>query len=106
MDSYFFAAVAVSAVVTFMLRAVPFVVKTRLYGSALLENFGRWMPLGAMLILLAYCLHGVDWGSYGISVGYGFGLVTTIAVHLWRRNAVLSIMAGTVVCVALTTALS
>lgn len=106
MDSYFFLAVAVAVAVTFALRAIPFLIKTRLYGSPLLENFGRWMPQGAMLILLIYCLHGVNWGPTSHKFGYGVGLVVTVVVHLWRRNAVLSILAGTIVCVALTTALA
>lgn len=106
MDSYFFAAVGTAIAVTFLLRAIPFLIKTRLYGSPLLENFGRWMPQGAMLILLVYCLHGVNWGPTSNKVGYVLGLIVTVGVHLWRRNAVLSILAGTAVCVALTTSLA
>lgn len=106
MDSYFYIAVATAAAVTFALRAVPFLIKTRLYGSPLLENFGRWMPQGAMLILLLYCLHGVNWGPNNTNIGYGIGLAVTVGVHLWRRNAVLSILAGTIACVALTTTLA
>lgn len=106
MDSYFYAAVAVTVAVTFALRALPFLIKTRLYGSPLLENFGRWMPQGAMLILLLYCLHGVNWGPTNTNIGYGVGLAVTVGVHLWRRNAVLSIVAGTTVCVALASAVA
>lgn len=64
------------------------------------------MPQGAMLILLVYCLHGVNWVPTSNKVGYGLGLAATVIVHLWRRNAVLSILAGTIVCVALTTTLA
>ncbi|MEJ5927732.1 AzlD domain-containing protein [Corynebacterium sp. H128] len=106
MSSYFFFAVATCVAVTFALRTVPFLVKTRLYGSALLENFGRWMPMGAMFILALYCLTGVNWGSTNINVGYGLGLAATVVVHAWRRNAVLSIVAGTAVCVCFSTFLA
>lgn len=58
MDSYFFLAVGAAVVVTFGLRAIPFLIKSRLYGSPLLENLGKWMPQGAMLILLV-------WGELG-----------------------------------------
>ncbi|WP_232843229.1 branched-chain amino acid transporter permease [Corynebacterium hindlerae] len=106
MDSYFFMAVGTAVAVTFMLRALPFAIKAKLSGSPFLENFGRWMPQGAMIILLLYCLHGVGWGPTHVNVGYGVGLAVTAGVHLWRRNAVLSIVAGTIACVALSTGLA
>lgn len=105
MSSYFLWSVATCVAVTFALRVTPFIVKTRLYGSALLENLGRWMPMGAMLILLVYCLDGVSWSDRNTSIAYGVGLIVTVAMHLWRRNAVLSIVVGTVFCVGLLTTL-
>lgn len=102
-DSYVYLGIATAVVVTFALRATPLLIKTRLYGSAFLENLGKWMPMGAMFILLVYCLDGVEWGSKSTNVAYGLGLAVTIVTHLWRRNAVLSIVAGTVVCVVLAT---
>jgi branched-subunit amino acid transport protein AzlD len=40
------------------------------------------------------------------SLGHRLGISATVGLHLWRRNAVLSILGGTAVHVALATALA
>ena len=105
MTLYIVAAIAIAAGITFSLRAASFGIKGALQGSALLDNLGRWMPLGAMAILLIYCLNAVEWKMDSTGAAYGIASVVTVAVHLWRRNAVLSIVAGTVTCAVILTAL-
>ncbi|GAA4964666.1 branched-chain amino acid transporter permease [Kineococcus glutinatus] len=92
---YAVTAVAVVVAITVTLRALPFAVRGALSGSALLADLGRWMPLGAVAILAAYCLSGVDLtaGSHGLDELVG--VAVTVAVHRWRRNALLSIATGT-----------
>ncbi|CAJ0557315.1 unnamed protein product, partial [Mesorhabditis spiculigera] len=58
--SYIFAAVAVMAVVTFALRAIPFAALMPLRSSALVGYLGIYMPAGVMLILVMYSLKGVS----------------------------------------------
>lgn len=94
--SYIFAAVAVMAVVTFALRAIPFAALMPLRSSALVGYLGIYMPAGVMLILVMYSLKG------GVSItapSHGLpeliAVCATIAAHLWRKNAVLSIVVGT-----------
>jgi len=59
------------------------------------------MPLGAIAILACYCLTRIDYLGPGHGLPQLIGVAATVAVHLWRRNAVLSILTGTIVCVAL-----
>lgn len=98
-------AIAVTLLVTLGLRALPFGVKKPLEGSALLADLGRWMPLGAVSILALYCLASIDFGGAAGGVPQVAGVAATVGVHLWRRNAVLSIVAGTATCVLASIAL-
>lgn len=98
---YVAASLAVAVGITFSLRAVPFVVRSRLRESALLDALGKWMPLGAVAILAVYALSSIDLGTSAHGVPQVAGVVTTVGMHLWRRNIALSILSGTVVCVGL-----
>lgn len=98
---YILAAIAIMAIVTFALRAVPFAIVMPLRSSALVGYLGVYLPAGIMLILVAYSLKNVSVTapSHGIPpelVAVG----ATAAVHLWRKNAVLSIVVGTGLYVA------
>jgi branched-subunit amino acid transport protein AzlD len=57
---YVATALAVAVGITVTLRALPFAMKRAMEGSALLANVGRWLPLGAIAILAAYCLSTID----------------------------------------------
>ena len=102
---YLFAAVAVSAAVTWALRALPFTVLAPLRASAAVGYLSARMPLGVMVILLAYTLRRVSLADPVQALPDILALAATVGLHLWRRNAVLSILGGTVVHVILATAL-
>ncbi|GAA1033374.1 MULTISPECIES: branched-chain amino acid transporter permease [Amycolatopsis] len=98
--AYLLAAVAVSAAVTWGLRALPFAVLAPLRASRTVRYLSTRMPAGVMVILLVYCLRDVSWTSSS-AVAPTVALAATIGLHLWRRNAVLSIVGGTTVHVLL-----
>jgi branched-subunit amino acid transport protein AzlD len=98
---YISAALAVALGITFSLRAIPFVVRSRVRQSAFLESLGRWMPLGAVAILAVYALSSIDVGNSVHGIPQIAGVAATIGMHRWRRNIALSILVGTGVCVVL-----
>lgn len=98
--SYAVAAIIVVAMVTWALRALPFAALARLRASKTVEYLSKRMPAGVMIILLVYCLRDVSPVQLG-SVAPLAALAVTIALHLWRRNILLSITGGTVVNVVL-----
>ncbi|MFH5824768.1 branched-chain amino acid transporter permease [Georgenia sp. AZ-5] len=100
--AYVTTALAVAVAITVTLRALPFAAKRALSDSPLLANFGRWMPLGAVAILAIYCLSAIEVTNPAAAAGPLAGTAVTIALHLWRRNAVLSIVAGTTACLLVT----
>jgi len=102
---YLLTAVAVSAAVTWGLRALPFTALAPLRASAAVGYLSARMPLGVMVILLAYTLRRVPLADPVRALPDILALAATVSLHLWRRNAVLSILGGTAVHVTLATAL-
>lgn len=98
---YILAAVFVAAGITFLLRLLPFGLKKALAGSELLDALSHWIPLGAVALLAIYAVAKINYSSFATAAPYLAGLVVTVGVHLWRKNMVLSMVAGTVTCVVL-----
>ncbi|WP_280457608.1 branched-chain amino acid transporter permease [Nocardia carnea] len=97
---YLIAATVLCSVITWSLRALPFAVLAPLRTGRIVDYLGRHMPVGVMVILAAYTLR--DFGPTQLWI-IGPALAVTLGLHLWRHNAVLSILTGTAVHVALTT---
>jgi branched-subunit amino acid transport protein AzlD len=87
------AAVLVSAAVTWTLRGLPFALLGPLRASALVRYLGAHMPAGVMTVLVVYALTTLD----GSPIALVAALAVTVALHLWRRNLALSMLAGTTV---------
>ena len=98
---YILAAILVAAGITFLLRLLPFGLKKALAGSELLDALSHWIPLGAVALLAIYAVAKIDYSSFATAAPYLAGLVVTVGAHLWRKNMVLSMVAGTVTCVVL-----
>jgi branched-subunit amino acid transport protein AzlD len=100
---YLLAAVAVSAAVTWALRALPFAVLAPLRASRTVQYLSTRMPAGVMVILLVYCLRALPLSHPAHAIAPLAALAVTLGLHLWRRSALLSILGGTLVNVVLAT---
>ncbi len=95
-DLHTWSMVAVVALVTALTRFLPFAVfrggkKT----PKIIERLGRVLPFAIMGMLVVYCLKGVTFTSLGGFLPALIACVVVAALHLWRRNTLLSILAGT-----------
>ena len=95
-------AIAVSGLITVLLRALPFAVLAKLRSSKYVKKLGAWMPVGIMLILAAVTFRDEllarpnTWWITLVSLGL------TVAVHYaTRRKTMWSVLAGTVCYVTL-----
>jgi branched-subunit amino acid transport protein AzlD len=98
---YILCAIAGMALVTFALRALPFVAAQWLKRHALVAQLGDFLPLAIMTLLLVHAMSG---SAREHTHGPWFELVAIAVVVLlqWRcRNALLSIICGTTLYVAL-----
>ena len=101
---YTVAAVLVAAAVTWALRALPFAALTPLRESGTVQYLSTRMPAGVMLILVVYCLHDLPVSEARATAPLA-ALAVTTGLHLWRRNALLSILGGTATHVILASTL-
>ncbi|MFE3051091.1 branched-chain amino acid transporter permease [Streptomyces albidoflavus] len=100
-DTHHLIAVAIlCCVITWALRALPFAALGPLRSSRTLQFLSTRMPAGVMVILSLYTLRTLPLTEVR-AIAPLAALTVTAGLHLWRRNALLSILAGTAVCVAL-----
>lgn len=96
------ATIAVMAAVTFLTRALPFLLFGR--GSrppAVVLFLGRYLPPAVIAMLIVYCMKSV---TFAAPSGWAPALIASLAVvalHLWKHNDMLSILGGTVLYMVL-----
>ncbi len=89
--------ITVVALVTAALRFLPFLIFGENRSTPpLITYLGQVLPFAIMGMLVIYCLKDVTFlsGSFGIPEIIGCAVVA--ALHVWKRNTLLSIGAGTV----------
>ncbi len=92
--------VSVMAVVTFLLRALPFLV-FRGETPAYVSYLGEVLPPAIIGMLVIYCLKDVHWASSPFGLPELIAAACVVGLQVWRRNALLSILAGTAVYMVL-----
>ena len=88
--------VAVVAAVTIALRFLPFVIFS---GSKPTPPFvsylGKVLPYAIMGMLVVYCLRNVNLASAPHGAPEFIACLIVAALHLWKRNTLISIIGGT-----------
>ena len=98
MNTHALLIVLICASVTLALRALPFVFFGGKGGvPGLVERLGHLLPPAIMAALVVYCLKSVPYGTFMDGAMQLLAAAVVVAVHLLRRNTLLSIAAGTAV---------
>ncbi|MFW6345727.1 MAG: branched-chain amino acid transporter permease [Halomonas sp.] len=93
--------IAVCALATFATRVLPFIALARQAEHPLILHLGRYLPPTVMMILVIYALRDFRPLAEGQlnAAANGWPMILAALVvallHLWRRHALLSIVAGT-----------
>ena len=96
------ALVAVMAVVTFLTRALPFLLFDRGdHPPKIVLYLGRVLPPAVIAMLIVYCLKGVTFTTLGGWLPPLIAGVTAVLLHLWKGNDLISIFGATVLYMAL-----
>lgn len=94
---YNIAMIAVTALVTAATRFLPFLIfGEKRKTPALVTYLGKVLPCAIMGMLVVYCLKEVSVLAYPYGLPEILGIAFVAALHLWKRNSLLSIGAGTV----------
>ena len=99
--SYALGVIAAMALVTFGLRALPFLAARFLQSHPLVQRLGRFLPLAIMMLLLLHTLVGSAQGNPSGPWAELAAVATVVALQWWRRQPLLSILAGTALYVVL-----
>jgi len=88
--------IVVMALVTVLLRFLPFLIwNGKRKTPEVVLYLGKVLPYAIMAMLVVYCLKGVSvvTAPYGLPELIAVGVVA--ALHVWKRNTLLSIIVGT-----------
>ena len=94
---YNIAMIVVTALVTASTRFLPFsIFGEKRKTPAIITYLGKVLPCAIMGMLVVYCLKEVSVLAYPYGLPEILGIAFVAALHLWKRNSLLSIGAGTV----------
>ncbi len=86
----------VVAAVTLATRALPFALFAgKKQPPAFIRYLGSILPYAVMAVLVVYCLKGVQFNSWAGFLPELIAVVVVAALHVWKRNNLLSIGVGT-----------
>ncbi len=94
--------IGICAAVTALLRFIPFIIfggkrKTHPFVNYL----GKVLPFAIMGMLVVFCLKNVSVAEYPHGIPEIIGVAVVALLHIWRRNTLLSIGAGTLIYILL-----
>ena len=91
------ALVAVIAAVTIGLRFAPFLLLRGRETPKFIAYLGRVLPYAIMGMLVVYCLRGTSFLSVSNWLPQLIAVAVVVGLHIWKRNTLLSIIAGTAI---------
>jgi branched-subunit amino acid transport protein AzlD len=98
MSLYVVLAIFISALITFSLRALPFLLFS---GDRRmpdwLSRLGAVLPSAIMAVLIVYCLKGVKSDIIGTGIPSAIAVLVVALSFKWKHNTSLSILSGTAV---------
>ena len=85
------------AAATALTRFLPFLIfRENRKTPPLVSYLGQVLPYAIMGMLVIYCLKGVSFAAFPFGIPEMIGCLVVILLHIWKRNTLLSIGAGTV----------
>ena len=96
-DLYTWGAVAIIALVTALIRFLPFVIfggKRRV--PRIIEKLGRLLPCAIIGMLVVYCLRDTNFTAASAFLPQLIACLVVGVLYVWKRNTLISIISGTV----------
>ena len=88
--------IAVMAIVTMLLRFLPFILFTK-NTPEYISYLGKVLPAALIGMLVIYCLKDVSVVDAPHGLPELIAALAVVGLQVWKRNSLLSILAGTVV---------
>lgn len=89
--------IAIATLITLFTRALPFIV----FGGsrsmpAKVKQLADILPYAIIAALVVYCLKGLDFSAFSSGAAQIIAVVVVAALHVWKKNTLLSIGCGTI----------
>lgn len=88
-------AILVMALVTAVIRFLPFVIFSGKETPKLITDLGKVLPYAVMGMLVVYCLKGVSFASLFGFLPEMIASAAVVLTYLWKKNTLFSIITGT-----------
>ncbi|MDO4482584.1 MAG: AzlD domain-containing protein [Bacillota bacterium] len=89
--------IGVMSGVTMLLRFLPFIIFSGGKETPpIISYLGKVLPPAMIAMLVVYCLKGVSVNTYPHGLPELISVIVVAVLHLRKRNALLSIIAGTI----------
>ena len=93
--------ILIPALLTFGLRALPFLLLNKRELPKRIEYLGNVFPMAIMATLVVYCLKSVPESALQDNLILLAGVLVTAVIHIWKKSSILSITVGPVVYMVL-----
>ncbi len=88
--------VAISAVITALLRGLPFVIFSANKTPKFVLFLGKYLPYAVIGMLVVYCLKDASFASAPFALPELIAIAAVALIHLWKRNTLVSVAGGTI----------
>ena len=89
--------IVVAVLVTAATRFIPFLIfGEKRKTPAIIEYLGTVLPCAIMGMLVVYCLKDISFLASPFGIPEIISCIVVAALHIWKRNSLLSIGGGTV----------
>ena len=95
-NTYVMIMIAIMAVVTMMLRFLPFLIFGERQTPKYIDYLGKVLPYAIMGMLVVYCLKGMTFTGAPFGIPEIIAVAVTAGLHIRKRNTLFSIICGTV----------
>ena len=92
--------IAAMSIVTILLRFLPFIV-FRKQTPQYISYLGKVLPPAIIGMLVIYCLKDITPLINPFGVPELIAGACVVAIHVWKRNSIISILAGTIIYMVL-----
>jgi len=99
--SYTLLLIGVIALVTLLLRAMPFILFRSGKTPEMVTYLGKVMPPAVIGMLVIYCFKDISFTVYPYGLPELIAAMTVVVLHIFGRNTLLSIGVGTVLYMVL-----
>ena len=88
--------IGLCAIATMLTRFAPFLLFAGRKTPKYIQYLGKALPGAIFGMLVVYCLKGVSLGAVSDWLPSAIACVVTVGLYVWKRNTLVSIVAGTV----------